>query len=772
MKHLFFKFCFIVFCLLGINIFVQADDSSMTSAQLLQNTIDQAQADYSQWCSNCHGQDGLGVGEFPKLYNCFRCKNEKELIQYIQAKMPHGHKQDCVDECAKSTAFHILNTIAAQPAAQRIAKKVTIQRLNKNQYNHTVQDLFSTNLRPADDFPSDDHGYGFDRIGDVLSISPVQFELYLRSAQMLSDELFQSLNVQSVDKLVKSQQFKSTTGKDMGDYFNLWSNGEVSTKFYVVTPGAYNVTIIASSSKGGDEEAKMAYTLNDQSLNYEEVEADKIKPYQKKFQFKKGMQKIGVEFLNDFYDEKTKQDRNLFVQSIQIQGPIINNELKEKAEGFIFCDTYDSDITCLTGIIQNFASKVWRRNIQPEEVGLLIGLFNQFDENTKKEEALKEVFNAVLVSPNFIFRLESLPTKDNQFLSHYEIASRLSYFIWDSNPDEILMNLAKNNQLHDVNVIKQQVKRMLLDDKSQRMVTSFAGQWLFFNAMDEHDVNMALFPKYNFSISQDLKQETSILFRDFMLSDQPFSNILSNNYTYLNDNLKQYYGIKTSENTLSATDEKNSKFEKVFLNNTPERFGLLSQGSILTTTSHANRTSVVKRGKWVLSNLLCQTPPPPPPAVEGDLAELSDSLTLKQKMKIHASDPVCQSCHVTMDAIGFAFEHYDAIGLYRQTDNGLDIDSSGELGFRQSFDDAQQLSDIIKKDPRFNECVIEKLYTFATNSGVSVNDAFFLKEISKQFNVNKNSWLELMQIIATSDGFLKHSPSQDMFSNQLSQTVH
>ena len=314
---------------------------------------------------------------------------------------------------------------------------------------------------------------------------------------------------------------------------------------------------------------------------------------------------------------------------------------------------------------------------------------------------------AALVSPKFLYRAPSNPDPNNPnstvLLSDYEMASRLSYFIWSSMPDDVLFEAARLGQLKTREQLSAQVRRMMKDPKAASLIDGFATQWMHLNNLDQVQLNTALYSAFNASLRADLRTETRMLLKDIFDRDGSFYDILTLDYSYLNERLATNYGVSGVTGT---------NFRKVSLTGV-DRVGLMAHGSLLAVNSNPDRTSIVKRGKWVLENLLCTPPPPPPPEVVGKLPESNANLSPRQRMEQHRANPTCFSCHAQMDPIGFALENYDPLGRYRTTDSSGPIDNRGEFPDGRSFAGARELAKTVSDDRRFRLCVAEKLFIFS-----------------------------------------------------------
>lgn len=373
----------------------------------------------------------------------------------------------------------------------------------------------------------------------------------------------------------------------------------------------------------------------------------------------------------------------------------------------INCDT--TQTTCTESVLRNFLLKAFRRPPTNDEVAryrTLAGLSQA--EGDTAEKGLQIAMIAALTSPNFVYRSVKLPdpaqTTTAVNLAPYELASRLSYFLWSSMPDNDLFALAASGELAKDTVLAAQVQRMLKDSKSAALTDSFGEQWLSTWRLDQATPSQATFQEFSEALRQDMKTESRMVFQDIVARDGSFFDLLNLDYTYVNQRLATHYGMSSITST---------SFQKASLQGTA-RSGVLTHASILTLTSNPDRTSVVKRGKWVLENLLCAPPPPPPPDVVGSLPPAgAGDLTQRQLVELHRSNPVCFGCHAHMDPVGFSLENFNALGKFRETENGLAIDNLGEFPDGRKFQGAKELIQTISADVRFRTCVAEKLFEYA-----------------------------------------------------------
>ncbi len=344
------------------------------------------------------------------------------------------------------------------------------------------------------------------------------------------------------------------------------------------------------------------------------------------------------------------------------------------------------------------------------------------------EYGIETALRAMLVAPDFLFRVERDPASSaaaSHRVNDFELASRLSFFLWSSIPDEELLSLADQGKLRDQKMVESQIARMLDDPKSKAFVSNFSGQWLFLRNLDQVKPDPDVFPQFDASLKKSFQQETELFFNSILREERPVSEFLDAKYTFMNQRLAEFYGVKGVFGP---------QFRRVELTD-PRRGGLLGQGSILTVTSYPNRTSVVQRGKWILENLLGTPPPAPPPNVPPlDTHGKEGKLTMRQAMEAHRANPVCASCHSKMDPLGFALENYDGIGQWRDTDGGADIDPSGTLPNGASFKGGAGLRQALLNNHReeFVSTFTEKLMIYALGRGLEPYDRPVMRSIMRE----------------------------------------
>jgi hypothetical protein len=677
-------------------------------------------------------------------------------------------------------ALGALDDILAQYdcSGPRNVGRVTIRRLNRAEYNNTIRDLLGVDFKPAADFPNDDVGYGFDNIGDVLSLSPLLLEKYLAAAESV---LGQAIVIADPPKPSENplSSLRASFGaggplKRRGGMF-LSGSGQVSGQTYV-DEGDYTIRAEVYGLQLGDEPVRAALRLDREDVKQFEVTAEAANPAtsEAKIRLKAGTRNIAVAFLNpykapakDGEAEKKSEpqplrrfganpqpadppadQRVLVVRRIVLDGPYnppppvlpeTHKRLMEHPDG-------RPPREAARHIITRFAGRAFRRPVKPDEVERLLALYDQAaKEGDRFEDCVRVALEAVLVWPQFLFRIELDPKGAAAGTSYpvgeYELASRLSYFLWSSMPDHELLTLAGQGRLRQE--LPAQVRRMLRDPKSAALVQNFAGQWLTLRKLDYVVPDPETFPSFDPALRAAMVRETELFFEAILREDRSILDLIDADFSFVNERLARHYGI---------AGVTGPEFRRVAL---PEgRGGILTQASILTLTSNPTRTSPVKRGKWVLEQILNQPPPPPPP----DVPELPPTKqltgTLRKVMEEHRANPLCASCHRRMDPIGFAFENYDAIGAWRDKEGGLPVDPSGELPDGRSFRGPGELKRLIKEDrDAFRRCLAEKMLTFALGRGLEYYDHCAVDAIVEALDKEGDRLSALVLAVAQSEPF-------------------
>ena len=628
--------------------------------------------------------------------------------------------------------------------------RVTVHRLNSAEYDNTVRDLFGTSLRPAADFPADDRGYGFDNVADALSLSPLQLELYERAAERLVDDALRQTEPSQRHRF-ELETIGASVGAVSGDGWLIWSNGLAMASFDAPVAGRYRISARAYGQQAGPEVVKMSLGASGAAAQVVDVPATRDAPqvYAIEVALAAGNHVASVGFVNDFYDAANMLDRNLWVDFLEVEGPIDAPPIDPgKRDRILVCDLA-SGPGCVTQVLATFTRRAWRRPATPAELDALARLVAlAVSEGDTVETGVKLALRAALVSPNFVYRIELDPSPGSKTphpLTGWELASRLSYFLWSSMPDDALLDAAERGDLADEAKLRAQAERMLADPKAQALVDNFAGQWLFTRALGDHVPDYVVFPDYDPALEAAMREETRRYVADFLANDRPMDTFLTADWTYVNDRLARHYDLPAP----GAGDD----FVKVSLAGAPRR-GILGQGSVLTVTSYPRRTSPVKRGKWVLDQLLCEPPKPPPPGVEALPDGPMATGSVRDRLEQHRNNPFCASCHMVMDPLGFGLDDFDGIGKHRTEDAGQPIDASGVLPDGETFDGAVELANLLARDPRVYRCMVEKLYTYSAGRPPSGPEAeAHIDELTAAFVADGYRPRELILSIVTHDSF-------------------
>lgn len=624
------------------------------------------------------------------------------------------------------------------------AGTVPMHRLNRAEYAATIRDLLGSELDPAANFPADDISFGFDNIADAQVLAPLQFELYEQAATQLAEEAL-LVPSQSQSFHFEAETLVGTSGSANGDYWVLSSNGSVGTAVDITGDGSYTIRARVYGQQAGPDLAQAALLVGGVTLQTFDVAGDANAPeiIEVTADLTVGNKQVAVEFLNDYY--MPPDDRNLAVDWIEFEGPlgaVGENEIRER---IVFCDPAGAE--CRRDVVSDFARRAFRRPVTDDEVDRLMALVDlAIAEGDTVDAGLELALRAVLLSPHFIFRPE-LDDDPNEEVSHplndFELASRLSYFLWSTMPDEELFAAAADGLLTaDPKNIEAQVDRMLADPKAEALVKNFAGQWLLIRALDDHVPDYEAFPSYDDELENALRTEMELYFGEFLKGELGMNELLTADFTFINDRLATHYGMSGG----SAT------FSKASLESVPERFGLLTMGSFLTVTSYPTRTSPVKRGVWILEELLCDGPPAPPPGVEALEEPETPTGTLRDRLAQHRADPACATCHDLMDPLGLALENYDGVGTYRTEENGETIDPSGEVG-GVAIADARALAEHLQTDARFSHCLVEKLLVYGLGRGMESEDTPFIEAIVEHAAEDGYRLPALIKHIVTSEPF-------------------
>jgi Protein of unknown function (DUF1592)/Protein of unknown function (DUF1588)/Protein of unknown function (DUF1595)/Protein of unknown function (DUF1587)/Protein of unknown function (DUF1585) len=639
----------------------------------------------------------------------------------------------------------------------------TLHRLNRAEYGNSVRDLLALQIDVSEMLPPDDSGYGFDNIGDVLTVSPELLERYLLTAGKVSR---QAVGDTKVPPGYQTYTVAHGLKQDdrMADGLQIGTRGGTVVEHRFPVDGEYEIAIELQRGRAGEllgngRERKLSLRLDDQPLHEDftipanrgrradintQVGRDNEQGYKVRLPVKAGTHTIATAFQKDtvlpegiLFKQRFDAIQSYFegVGAISISGPYNVQGAGDTAsrEKIFVCHPTGSadEMACAEKILANIAHRAYRRPVTADDIPPLLALYKQGAEAGGFEQGVRLALQKILVSPSFLFRVELDPAdatpRSVREVSDIELASRLSFFLWSSIPDDELLAVSESGKLRDPSVLEGQVRRMLADSRSQALVQNFAGQWLFMRNIPAVQPDPAAFPTWDENLRQAMQRETELWLESQMREDRSVVDLLRTDYTFVNQRLAEHYGIKGVWG---------NEFRRVALED-PKRRGLLGQASIMAVTSYPNRTAPTVRGKWVLEQLLGTPPPPPPPNVpflKEDAAH--GKLSMRQRMEDHRVAPQCAVCHKIMDPIGFALENLDGIGKWRDLggDEGTEpIDASGILPDGTKFDGPAGLQAVlVSRQDLFVENFVERLLTYAIGRGVEQYDRPVIRRIARE----------------------------------------
>jgi cytochrome c5 len=709
-------------------------------------------------CAPCHNDrltsGGLNLGPFsaPGSIAEHREGWEKILQKLRTGEMPpEGVQRPPEDQVDALIKFVEGEFERADRNLKPDPGRVTARRMNRNEYSNTIRDLLGVDFRAERDFPTDDSGHGFDNIGEVLTISPVLMEKYLAAAESIAAR---ALGADPMPKpLTAEYHAKNKTIRRPNA-----SNIEATHR--IEWDGEYVIRIGLPGERAPDgKPVTMGFWMDGKLLHSMTVETKPsglvyFNPYSEAEMrlylpegdhvFRSGF--IDDDFVKGLPEKDVYSDKkNKFLNMITFVGPFPSKIEKPSRKKILICDP-DSGRVCIEKIVATLARRAYRRPVTKNEVASLMKFVGMArNEGQNVEQGLQLVIQAMLVSPHFLFRIERDPAPEparTHRISDVELASRLSYFLWSSMPDDDLLSLAEAGKLHAPGVLDDQVKRMLADGRSAALADNFAGQWLETRNLDSVKPDPQKFPDWGPELRDAMKAETRMFFESIVRENRSLSEFLDADFTFLNEPLAKHYRIE------GVTGP---EFRRVTLG-TSQRGGILSHASVLTVSSYPTRTSPVIRGKYVLQNILGAPPPAPPPDVPVlDEEAVGNAGSLRQQLEKHRTNAMCASCHNRMDVLGFGLENYDAIGKWRTMDGKFPIDSSGTLPNGKSFSSPAELRVLLKGDlPDFARCIIEKMLTYSLGRGLERYDKRTVDEINRKLAASGYKFQTLIHEIVRS----------------------
>ncbi|MBI5800478.1 MAG: DUF1592 domain-containing protein [Verrucomicrobia bacterium] len=716
-------------------------------------------------CIECHGgkstKGDLDLTKFKDDANILKeHKHWKSILQQVNSgeMPPKKSPQPSAQELAGFNAAIENSFTLAEKKTKPDPGRVTLRRLNRTEYNNTVRDLVNVDFNPAEDFPADDIGHGFDNIGDVLSLSPVHLERYLAAAEGIAARAM-VMDPPKPPTRTTSSNFLEPRGYNRESPTRPVTDGHLFVRQTINADGDYIFRVRAGVTNAPNSEPiKMVLIINDEEKQTVTVKEPirKWENFDLPIKLKAGEHVFSIKYLNPV--TVGAASRMLFVQSFQVIGPADTRpEFQQRSAARLVNTPPDRKLREFT---QSFLTRAFRRPPTPAELDRYLKAAEAAasEAGGKWEAGAQQLLKVVLCSPKFLFRVEldSLPRYPGAHpIDEHQLASRLSYFIWSTMPDEELFNLAAKNQLTPA--LEGQVRRMLKDPKAEALTKNFALQWLQLERLKTFAPDSNLFPTFDERLRRAMLRETELFFGEIVREDRSVLDLIDADFTYVNEALARHYGLSggagQSSGGRGSRGRGESAFNRVTLTG-KERGGLLTHASILTVTSNPTRTSPVKRGKWVLEQILGTPPPPPPPNVLGLEQQKQLTGTLRQRMEQHRENPACASCHQQMDALGFAFENYDALGRFRTKDGEGKIDPSGTLPDGKSFQGPSELKAILKgKQELVVRNLAEKLLTYGIGRGLEFYDNRALNQICAQTARADHKFSALITAIVKSDPF-------------------
>ena len=733
-----------------------------------------------RYCVTCHNErlrtaglslDRLDVARVPDAAEAW----EKVVRKLRSGAMPPAGMPRPAQASLDALAGYLETTLDRAAAAQPNPGRPSIRRLTRTEYGHAIRDLLAVEIDAAALLPADDSRFGFDNIGSVLTLSPLLAERYLAAARQvrrlaLGDPAIRptfefydvSKDLIQEDRVGEGLPFGSRGGIAVRHHFP--ADGEYifrvrlqrNSREYIrgiQQPHDLDIRLdgarISRMTIGGERKGRSSFVFSSAAMgdvaqeHYERTADDALEV---RHRVEAGSHVVSAIFVKEdsvpehpleprmtMYDYAQYKGGEAGVARLAIGGPynakgVADTESRRKLFVCRPASPRDEE-PCARKVLAGLARRAYRRPATAGDIETLLGFYRLGRRDGTFEAGIGLALERLLAGPEFLFRIERDP--DNVAagmpyrVSDLELASRLSFFLWSSIPDDTLLEVAERGRLNDPAVLERQVRRMLADDRANSLVTSFAAQWLHLRNVDSVTPDLERFPYFDENLRGAFRTETELFFESILRDDRSVLDLLAADYTFLNERLARHYGIPGIYG---------SHFRRVRVADA-SRGGLLGHGSILTVTSYSTRTSPVVRGKWVLDNILGAPPPPPPPNVPSLMERDAQGtvLSVRAQLEQHRSNPACATCHRLMDPLGFALESFDGVGRWRTTDAGAPIDASGVLPDGTPFQGVAELRRLLlqKQRDQFVSTVTDRLLTYALGRGVEYYDAPVIRSIMK-----------------------------------------
>jgi hypothetical protein len=698
----------------------------------------------NRYCVTCHNDKLRTAGlSLANVSSTPPDTLEKVLRKLRSGEMPPAG-MPVPDAATRSSVVHSLETQLDKLAADHTNPGAPgIHRLNRAEYRNAVRDLVGLDMDHGASLPPDDSGYGFDNIADVLTVSPLHMEKYLASARRIA-----RLALGTLKPSVSSEKITPPAGtsNDSIDALPPRERGAILFRRYFPFDAEYSFLLrVRGNPAPGLPPAKLDLRIDGRRVKLFDAAIDTAEANQgtRNFQLRlnlpAGDHIVGAGFLTESVKVEggpgrgTPQAPNangLSMDYVTVGGPYnpTGPGNTESRRMILICypPSARSEQACARQILSSLARRAYRRPVTATDLAPLLKLFADGRTDGKSfDSGIELALTGVLVSPDFLFRTEHTPPGVTTKVSDLELASRLSFFLWSSIPDEELLHTAEAGKLSDQAVLEAQVHRMLSDSKSQALEDNFAGQWLHLRNVPGWKPDPKKYPQFDEGLRNAFERESELFFSNIMHEDRSVLEFIDADYTFLNDRLARHYGVP---------GVKGGYFRRVDLTTTEHRGGVLSQGAILLVTSYPTRTSPVLRGKWILENILGTPPPPPPPNIPPLADSASNSArSLREQLEKHRADRACASCHARLDPLGFSLEQFDAIGRFRTEEDGAEIEASGALPDGTAVNGIEGLKKVVlDRRDEFVECLTAKMLTYALGRGLEPYDQPAVRAIRRQ----------------------------------------
>ena len=751
------------------------------------------------YCTDCHNFEDYAGGVDFTFFSPADVANEGEIFEMALRKirnsvMPPPSQEQPTSQARWDLVASIEKTLDAHAATHASPGRVGLHRLNRTEYVNSIYNITGVRLDTELSLPKDDNSDGFDNIASVLKVSPSFLDQYIAAARVVSEQAIGSpepRNETVVYPMDASHQGAHVHGLPMG------TRGGVLVEHNFPVDGEYAISVLgiagAGYTLGMEYNHDVIITVDGEKIFQRDIgggedlrkldqeQAPAVAELNARFSdirvpLTSGVHKIGVAFVARSFAESDEflfdiggnrgMDRIARSRGLEIKGPLVSAGVIDTASRrkVMICEpeAASEELACARQIFANLAKQAFRRPVTDDDLDAPMRFFASGRESGTFDDGIKNGMMAIFTSPKFLFRAE-IPPADAEpgeivALSDLELASRLSYFLWSSAPDQELIDLAARGELGRQETLQAQVDRMLQDPRSEALVENFVFQWLRLRDLESVDPDPAIFPAYNRGLLEAFRDEIRLFAGDIFRQDKSVLELLQADYTYLNEDLAMHYGI---------SDVKGDHFRRVTLED-ESRFGLLGTGGVLMVTSYANRTTPVIRGAYIMENFQGVPPATPPPNVEA-FPETPEgaavALTVRERLEVHRDNPACAGCHDVMDPLGLALENYNAIGQWRDRDSdagNIPIDASGQLADGTPLDGVNDLRRALTSRPgQFVQTFTEKLMTYSLGRSVEYHDMPAVREIVRNAAAKDYSFSSLVMGIINSDQFRKISVPEE-----------